>query len=128
MLARSLMRDVALAGSTDDASATNAHAAHNRFALRMPGIPTLPWKFAGLRDTPMTRGPPLAMRAPCHALLRNQWIDFVRKFARRAQPSVHVKRSESAVCGRFCRAIYASLTIKRPWFRPGFLVGHHHHA
>src|SRR5262245_61239168 len=55
------MRDVALAGRTDTASATNAHAAHNSFALRMPGIPTLPWKFVGLRDTPMTRLPHLLL-------------------------------------------------------------------
>src|SRR4029077_12037698 len=112
------MRDVAFAGNAPSASATNAMADQISVAFRMPGIQPLPLNFRGPRDTPMTRRPRLSMRPPCHARWRNQSIDFVRNFASHPQLRVHADASETAVCGRNFRAVYASLTILKRWFSP----------
>src|SRR3954467_186806 len=117
------MRDVAFAGNAPSASATNAIAPQISVAFRMPGIQPLPLNFRGPRDTPMTRRPRLTMRTPCHARWRNQSIDFVRNFASHPQLRVHADASETAVCGRNCRAVYASLTILTRWLRQSFLAG-----
>src|SRR4029450_14121943 len=81
MLARSLIREVAPAGTADSASANNAaQAVPNTLAEVTPGILWLPAEVFTLGPRHSHDGDPaLTMRAPCHALRGPQAIDSIQQ-------------------------------------------------
>src|SRR6476661_4173845 len=114
MLARSLIREVAPAGMADSASANSAaQAIPNTLAEVTLGILCSPLRSS--RSDPRHShdgGPQLTMRASCHAFPRAQAVDSIEQAFPDGLLIPPAMMAKLPAGGRFCRAVYAPLTIK----------------
>src|SRR5256885_1741399 len=121
ILARSLMREVALADATESASADSAAQATPRILTqRTPGILCSPRLLTTrtICDTPMTSWSDafLASAVPT----RGRGISRLNRLNKSLRIGASRRLPRGAKLpppGRFCRAVYASLTIKQRMWR-----------